>query len=1096
MKKIISLILCICMVFCAIPVFSISAETSTGLTYTFANDFIANADGVICYGGEIDPEVTSVNLYWADADSKPLDGYLPFATTDSETLASGYQITGNLLIPKGAKTVAAEFVTVGLNSMDYVDIPAEKQNSGDDIYTMFFVSDSHINADEENNPYMDKASMVTRFNVLKSLMNDLSAQGDNVIGTSLIGDVVVGVQVPNGGGHGVWEAYEEDYTVMNEVLSETGFEAAYPIWYINGNHDIIYCENGDNSAWINFLDQKIADYNTAIENNVYSENIMSAISEIDKENGKYWYDTYVNGYHYIYLSVPYNGFGIYSDEQLNWLDGLLAEDAKQSKTTFVIGHYPLSYTHENSAGHFDNSAELEAVLEKYPNTIYISGHTHISPEANTDNVLIGNQETTKINTGALISTITDADGNKIYTPNGIYCKVFADRIEFHARVFCNLNNGTDGYWVSNTSKVLNLKNTVNSSLSAEISADKKDIRNGTTLTAKVNGVIADTEKYECKWYVNNTLVGTGATHTLSYYYDKENSLITPSGNVSVCITDLSDNTNLAWSFLETKAEIFKEISTGDQLAKIGLDSDYPLDGKYILTNDIDLSSFENWTPIGNSYTTDGKSSFSGVLDGNGYTISNLSINATEITSGLGQVYAGLFNHIIGAEIRNLVMKNATVSAGNSSYQAFAGVIAANAEASASGTPNTIKNIAIIDSTVTITAAYNSVFGAGAFIGSVNKRYTDRRAGGVKFEDCYSNANISANNFGDQSCAGGFAGYIYRTKTPCKINNSIFDGKITGNLNGKTLIGGFSAWSVSENTLVTNGYSNGDKYTETTEYLEIRPPVCGTKLTTEQLISSTVTSLNLSDKWINSNIGPVLKIAEYDLLYADYIKISTGTELAKIGVDVNYPLDGKYILTNDIDLSSFKSWTPIGDINNTDDRTAETPLVFWGTLDGNGHTIKNLTIDWTTGTSTSQIFVGLFSATRGATIKNIIFDNANVTVSNTLNQNFAGIVAGSAEATNDGKSSQYTNIHIKNSAVAIAKTKYDASGVGSFVGTTNKRVSGSMDGGLILSNCYSNASVTNKGTHSNTGNGQTTCGGFIGYAYATKSTGLQISNSVF
>lgn len=495
------------LVFGTMPMMGAFATTEeSNVSYVFANDFTANADGVIKYTGDLSAdEITAAKLYWADSDGKKLDGYLAIAEIDGATAIAGYAITDSKLIPKGAMKLLMEITTDSESVEELFDIPLNKQNSGDDIYSMVFVSDSHFNADEVNNTYMNKASMITRFNTIKNFMNGLSEAGDNVIGLSLIGDVVVGEHTESSG-HGVWEALKADYDLVDAVLSETAFESSYPIYFINGNHDIIYSENGDGSAWINFLDQKIADYNTAVENNVYAENIMSAILPINKENGKYWYDTYVNGYHYIYLSVPYNGFGIYSEEQLAWLDGLLAEDAKQSNPTFVFGHYPLSYTHENSAGHFDNSVELEKVLAKYPNTIYISGHTHTSPEVNTAQVIIGDNKTTTVNTGALITYLTDADGNRIYTPTGIYCKVFADRVEFQARVFCNLNDGSEGYWVSKTSKVLTLKNTANKNIDVKITSNRDNIRNGTTLTATIGGKAVDTTKYECKWYVDNTLV--------------------------------------------------------------------------------------------------------------------------------------------------------------------------------------------------------------------------------------------------------------------------------------------------------------------------------------------------------------------------------------------------------------------------------------------------------------------------------------------------------------------------------------------------------------------------------------------------------------
>ncbi len=45
-----------------------------------------------------------------------------------------------------------------------------------------------------------------------------------------------------------------------------------------------------------------------------------------------------------------------------------------------------------------------------------------------------------------------------------------------------------------------------------------------------------------------------------------------------------------------------------------------LSGHYILTSDIDMTGL-NFSPIGNNSTP-----FSGIFDGNGHTISNLTIN--------------------------------------------------------------------------------------------------------------------------------------------------------------------------------------------------------------------------------------------------------------------------------------------------------------------------------------------------------------------------------------------------------------------------------------------------------------------------------------
>ena len=65
-------------------------------------------------------------------------------------------------------------------------------------------------------------------------------------------------------------------------------------------------------------------------------------------------------------------------------------------------------------------------------------------------------------------------------------------------------------------------------------------------------------------------------------------------------------------------------------------------------NDIDLSSYSNWDPIG-----DDSAGFTGVLDGNGYTISNLTINRPD-EDGVGLfAIIGDPSTMSGGEVRNL-----------------------------------------------------------------------------------------------------------------------------------------------------------------------------------------------------------------------------------------------------------------------------------------------------------------------------------------------------------------------------------------------------------------------------------------------------------
>ena len=80
----------------------------------------------------------------------------------------------------------------------------------------------------------------------------------------------------------------------------------------------------------------------------------------------------------------------------------------------------------------------------------------------------------------------------------------------------------------------------------------------------------------------------------------------------------------------------------------------------VLTNDIDLAGI-NWSPIGNW-----ENAFAGTFDGNGYTISNLYINAPE---GEG---VGFFGVVADATIKGVTFENVNISA----YSMVAAVVGA------------------------------------------------------------------------------------------------------------------------------------------------------------------------------------------------------------------------------------------------------------------------------------------------------------------------------------------------------------------------------------------------------------------------------------
>ena len=186
------------------------------------------------------------------------------------------------------------------------------------------------------------------------------------------------------------------------------------------------------------------------------------------------------------------------------------------------------------------------------------------------------------------------------------------------------------------------------------------------------------------------------------------------------------------------------------------------------------------------------------------------------------------------------------------------------------------------------------------------------------------------------------------------------------------------------------------------------------------------------------------------------------------------------LTADIDLKNYchaaedgkelLSWIPIGNDNYR-----------WeGKMDGQGHTISNLYI------KTAQNYVGLFGFTDGATIQDLIFDNAKVENVNTTgtNTSYTGILAGKAYGDSPA--------HIKGIKTTNNCTVIGQNDTGGIVGRAK----------INLENCENRSSVkgtgsvggiagdsfernikrcTNYGTVENDGS---YIGGIIGYAYET------------
>ena len=77
-----------------------------------------------------------------------------------------------------------------------------------------------------------------------------------------------------------------------------------------------------------------------------------------------------------------------------------------------------------------------------------------------------------------------------------------------------------------------------------------------------------------------------------------------------------------------------------------------LDKNYILMNDIDLSQWSNWAPIG---TEKNLKEFRGIFDGNGYVVRNMKIHIENDV-----INAGLFGYVYNGQVRNVGIESVAI----------------------------------------------------------------------------------------------------------------------------------------------------------------------------------------------------------------------------------------------------------------------------------------------------------------------------------------------------------------------------------------------------------------------------------------------------
>lgn len=511
---------------------------------------------------------------------------------------------------------------------------------------------------------------------------------------------------------------------------------------------------------------------------------------------------------------------------------------------------------------------------------------------------------------------------------------------------------------------------------------------------------------------------------------------------------------------------------------------------FIQTADIDATATNGWhngegfSPIGSLSDV-----FSGVYNGQGYSISNLSINRQNDYSGLFGVtnYCKISNVIfvnpnitggdstgvlIGSsdhtDIDNVRLENVNVNGG-----IYCGSLVGRARygdiynCSASGIVDGQKYVGgLLGATFFLCNVYDcfadvevvaSDIIAGGFVGYCNYSYINKcyalgntealsYIGGfvgyyMKYIELKTTAITNCFSHGDVICngytlrVGGFAGYVLGG---IEINNCYSIGSTLGNA-ANDLNHGFIGRTVTHSSFNEN-FFDSETSNQTTGI------GATAKLTPEMKMQSTFSTWDFSNTWdmsysISGFEGyPVAEwtncgVEEPGVDVNGDFEVATASNLFWIASNTsNFNED--YVQTADIDISHTvdfdggNGFAPIG--NNTS--------AFTGSYNGGGYEIDGLYIH------RSASYIGFFGNTSGAQIRNVNLTNVNL-----QGNDYTGALIGHAYSA--------TVIENCSSTGAVGGSAY----LGGLIGYNELN--------STVSNCYSSCSVVGTDSY---------CGGLIGY----------------
>ena len=227
------------------------------------------------------------------------------------------------------------------------------------------------------------------------------------------------------------------------------------------------------------------------------------------------------------------------------------------------------------------------------------------------------------------------------------------------------------------------------------------------------------------------------------------------------------------NYIVTTAEGLKAVADITNNGNLGIN--------ITLTENINLTDME-WTPIGTNYNN----AYTGIFDGNGKTITGLTVTGSD-------QYAGLFGRIgSGGTVKNVVLEGVQITSDNSlgSVGGVAGYSYGNIEyCSVSGSVS-VSGISDVGGVVGYQVG-GSITGCSS---SATVKGTQRAGGmagvtnsGASLTGCYATGDVTVENDGtDTYFAGGVVG---SNGSSCTLKACYAWGSVTGSGSGTVYVGG-------------------------------------------------------------------------------------------------------------------------------------------------------------------------------------------------------------------------------------------------------------------------------------------------------------------